>query len=195
MTDCPRGDIRDLLPDLVHDQLGAESRAEVERHVATCAECSAEVALLRSARRVLSAGPRVDVARIAAAVAGAHGAGALDEPSPTVHRLPARRRRSAWEWRAAAGIAAVAVGIMSYALGRGHAPISSPTMPARSGVAPTSRQVARAADVAHGLMFAGGVSDLPDSAVRALIQSVDDLQAVPEVDPSPLLDPISEGAL
>jgi hypothetical protein len=68
-------------------------------------------------------------------------------------------------------------------------------MPARSGVAPTSRQVARAADVAHGLMFAGGVSDLPDSAVRALIQSVDDLQAVPEVDPSPLLDPISEGAL
>jgi hypothetical protein len=44
-------------------------------------------------------------------------------------------------------------------------------------------------------MFAGGVSDLPDSALSALIQSIDDLQAVPDVEPPVLLVPVGEGVL
>lgn len=36
MTDCPRADMRDLLPDLMHGALDAAARAEVERHVMTC---------------------------------------------------------------------------------------------------------------------------------------------------------------
>lgn len=212
MTDCPRGDIRDLLPELVHGELGGEERAEVERHVANCAECSAEVALLRSARRALTMEPHVDVARIAAAVAAAQrtrsaGGSKAESMQPRSSRL----RSLAWEWRAAAGIAAVAVGVMSYAVGRGHMAAPSRTTPERAGAsapvrssAPQTAQSAtrsatqratQAAEASHGVMFAGGVSDLPDSAVRVLLQSVDDLQAVPDADPQPLLDPVGEGAL
>jgi anti-sigma factor RsiW len=212
MTDCPRGDIRDLLPELVHGHLGGAERAEVERHVASCAKCSAELALLRSARLALSKEPRVDVARIAAAVAAAHGARGVRESNdaPAQQRTP-RRRTLAWEWRAAAGIAAVAVGVMSYAVGRGHTAAPSRIVPEQSGesspVGPNAQQATRpatqaatrpaaqTAEVPHGLMFAGGVSDLPDSAVRALLQSVDNLQAVPDADPQPVLDPVGEGAL
>jgi len=43
MTDCPRGDMRDLLPDLVHEQLDAATRAEVARHVASCRACAEEL--------------------------------------------------------------------------------------------------------------------------------------------------------
>ncbi|HEX6807774.1 MAG TPA: zf-HC2 domain-containing protein, partial [Gemmatimonadaceae bacterium] len=61
MTDCSRGDMRDLLPDLLHERLDAATRAEVTRHVASCAECRAEVELLRSMRSALAPAPRVDV--------------------------------------------------------------------------------------------------------------------------------------
>ncbi|MBX6333632.1 MAG: zf-HC2 domain-containing protein, partial [Gemmatimonadaceae bacterium] len=133
MTDCPRGDIRDLLPDLVHDQLAPELRAAVEAHVATCAACAAEVALLHRMRAALGRTPRLDVERIAAAVraARADDAGVPDTipiaaiPAtragevPAAARPRAARRRVLWsDWRAAAGIAAVAVGVMSYSLAR-----------------------------------------------------------------------------
>jgi hypothetical protein len=69
MNDCPRAEIRDLLPDLVHGHLDPELRADVERHVAGCADCAAEVALLRQMRAALDREiPAIDTARIAAAV-------------------------------------------------------------------------------------------------------------------------------
>ncbi|HKV51622.1 MAG TPA: zf-HC2 domain-containing protein, partial [Gemmatimonadaceae bacterium] len=60
--------MRDLLPDLLNERLDAATRAEVARHVASCAECAAELELVRAMRSALAPAPRVDVARIAAAV-------------------------------------------------------------------------------------------------------------------------------
>ena len=141
-------------------------------------------------------------------VATAHGAGdAGGSSAATGQGRQPRRRSLAWEWRAAAGIAAVAVGAMSYAVGRGHTPLSSHITPAETGASANERTstprasrsaaqpVTHTAEAPHGLMFAGGVSDLPDSAVRALLQSMDDLQALPDSDPQPVLDPVGEGAL
>ncbi|HEY9429135.1 MAG TPA: zf-HC2 domain-containing protein, partial [Gemmatimonadaceae bacterium] len=71
MVDCPRDDIRDLLPDLVHDQLEPEARARVEQHLADCAACAAELELLRALRASAFDTSRVDADRIAAAVRGA----------------------------------------------------------------------------------------------------------------------------
>jgi hypothetical protein len=68
MVDCSRDDIRDLLPDLVHDQLGPAERARVEQHLAECADCAAELKLLRSLRASAFATPDVNVESIAAAV-------------------------------------------------------------------------------------------------------------------------------
>ncbi len=83
MVDCTRDDIRDLLPDLVHDQLGPAERARVEQHLVACAECAAELKLLRSLRASAFATPELDIDRIAAAVrasmAESSAAGAHDD--------------------------------------------------------------------------------------------------------------------
>ncbi|HET7586270.1 MAG TPA: zf-HC2 domain-containing protein [Gemmatimonadaceae bacterium] len=68
MSDCPRGDLRDRLPDVLHGTVIGEERAELEAHVAACAACAAELALLREARQALETGPAVDVAAIVGAV-------------------------------------------------------------------------------------------------------------------------------
>jgi hypothetical protein len=69
MSECRNEDLRDLLPDLAAERLASSERARVASHVATCAACTAELELLRAARRVMSRGvPVVDVARIVAAL-------------------------------------------------------------------------------------------------------------------------------
>ena len=100
MTDCPNGEVRDLLPDLLHDRLAPAVRREVEAHVRDCADCQAELALLRAMRSSLRRAPAVDVAAIAAAI--------------PPYRAAARRTWGGW--RAAAAIAMLAAGGTSVAV-------------------------------------------------------------------------------
>ena len=101
MIDCPNGDVRDLLPEYLNDRLAPARRAEVESHLAGCEACREELALLGDLRATIRRAPVVNVAAIAAAI--------------PPHRAPVRR---AWgsNWRAAAAIAAIAVGGTSIAL-------------------------------------------------------------------------------
>src|SRR5690349_6937026 len=101
MTDCPNAEMRDRLPELLHEQLDARARALVARHVAECPDCRAELALLEEARLAFSLGSRtVDVTGIARGVV---------ERSRGVHPAPVRESR--WlEWRIAAAILVVALG-------------------------------------------------------------------------------------
>ncbi|HVZ77544.1 MAG TPA: zf-HC2 domain-containing protein, partial [Gemmatimonadaceae bacterium] len=59
--------MRDLLPDLLNGTLDAGARAEVEAHVASCADCRAELDMLRAIRRAAPQ-PAVNVARIVSAL-------------------------------------------------------------------------------------------------------------------------------
>src|SRR5690349_4377820 len=99
MIDCPNAEMRDRLPDLLHEQLDASARAAVLAHVAACPDCRVELALLRDARVVLSSNAGlVDVVSIARMVI---------EQTPAV--APSRQRR--WvDWRLAASIVALAIG-------------------------------------------------------------------------------------
>lgn len=94
MADCSREDIRDLLPDLVHDQLGPAERARVEQHLAECADCATELELLRSLRATAFVTPEVNVDRIAAAVRAsmASSGAAAPRESDVVPIEEARRR-------------------------------------------------------------------------------------------------------
>jgi hypothetical protein len=104
MNDCPNGELRDRLPDLLHDRLTPEARRGIEAHVAVCADCREELELLRAAQASMRRAPAVDVGRIVAAL-----------PAP---RRPAKR---AWAgWRAAAAITLIAVGGTSVAVARSH---------------------------------------------------------------------------
>ena len=47
MNDCSNADIRDQLPDLLHDRLSVTARAAVVAHVDSCVDCRDELELLR----------------------------------------------------------------------------------------------------------------------------------------------------
>ena len=111
MIDCPNGEVRDQLPDYLHDRLESSARMSVERHLADCAACRDELALLRDLRGTLQRAPRIDVAAVAAAI--------------PAYR-PAAQQSWAGGWRTAAAIAVIAVGGTSIAL------LRRPGRPARS---------------------------------------------------------------
>ena len=66
MTDCGNAEIRDLLPDLAAGALSPVEQSRVQAHVDGCAECAAELELLRVARALRPQAVRVDVAAIVA---------------------------------------------------------------------------------------------------------------------------------
>ena len=201
MNDCPNGDIRDLLPDLLHDRLDASERERVESHVATCEPCAAELGLLRDLRATMRRVPAIDTSAIAASI--------------PAYRVPVRRRWTAW--RAAAAIAAIAVGGTSIAVANrqsgvpivvekpsndvpnGARPAPNPAEGAAPGSSPIARspQVAAAtppgrpdvttpgatAMVDQELAMAGGtVTDLSDGELDALLDELETFDAVPSTD-------------
>src|SRR3712207_3052872 len=96
MIDCPNGEIRDRLPDFVHEQLDRVTGATVAAHLASCSACTAEVALLRALRASFRETPAVDVARIVATLPRPRGVPAAGPgPRPIWSRL---------DWRVAAVI-------------------------------------------------------------------------------------------
>lgn len=207
MSECTNGEMRDLLAELVNGRLDAELQLAVEAHVAECAECAAEVTLLRSLRPALMSGPVVDTQRIAAAVRA--------QTAASPQRGPARQGTT-WRLAIAAG-ALVAVGAIGYAaVTRGRAasesvaahtpdsstgngaaraataPTPAPVAPApRSAPAPTPpQQVAIAAPTSASGGVLDNLSDLSDDDVRTLTASLDGMSAVPDVEPAPEVDPL-----
>lgn len=198
MTDCSNAEMRDRLPDLLHEQLDPSARAAVMAHVAQCADCRAELTLLREARVALTSGMRtVDVAAITRAV--------IARPSaPVIDAVSRRRRVSMWkdDWLVAASIALVAIGGASFALihSRQHVDV----MPTPSAVATAPVPVVRAPIVAAShetvatarapmpaaaaaeLSAAGGVGDLSDNDLRALLDDLQSIDAEPPTDPEPV---------
>ena len=205
MNDCPNANVRDLLPDLVHGRLDVEARAMVEAHVAGCADCRWEVALLRDLRASRRRTPQLDLAAIAAVVPAYHA--------------PARR---SWTgWRAAAAIIVLVAGASSVALlqrnvdqGRssgslasvasssvpapGPAPVRAPsthavTAPAQTSMRETAAPVVasppapsvRVADAGRDgelAMGGGSLSDLNDRELASLLKDIESLDAVPSIE-------------
>ena len=156
MRDCANGDMRDQLPDWVHGRLDAERAQRVAMHVADCADCAEEVALLRDLARSLTAvAPTVNVAAIVAA---------LPRPPKARARVVELRWYQRTQLRAAA-VLLVMVGATSYAV--------------------FSRQPSTAGDlpIPAAIGFAGGVADLSDGDLQSLLKDMDKLEATPAADP------------
>jgi hypothetical protein len=204
MIECSNGDVRDALPDYLHDRLDPARRAEVESHLATCAACRAELSLLRDLRATMRRAPVVDVAAIAAAI------------SP--RRATTTGRTWVTGWRAAAAVAAIAVGGTSIAVLRSRAPVapvdiapyvrtestaSRDSLPiAAAQPAPGARATARATPLpepAHGVptgelaMAAGAIGELSDGELSALVEGIESLDALPSSEVEGL-EPVSVGA-
>jgi anti-sigma factor RsiW len=193
MTDCPNGDIRDQLPDYVHDRLDTAARALVAAHVATCASCAAEVALLATARRVLTAAaPRIDTARVVAALPAPPRATAR----PALVRPAQPARRSAFHlttWRIAAVVATIAIGGASIAVIRGitQPDVTAVSVPPRAVEAPTPTEALADNNVA--LPDGGRIGELSDDDVQSLLNDIDQLDGVPDASPQPAVPALHTG--
>lgn len=186
MSECTNLEMRDLLPDLARGALAGPELAAVEQHLASCAACRDELALVRSAQAALSATPPVDVSRIAAAVAQAR----------VVRRHSTRR-----VWLAAASVVAIlGAALLATTVVRGpvapHLPpvvVEGPTRATPTPRGPTDPVRSTTPQVpGPELVVGGGLSDLADADLESLLRIVDGLDAHLDVEPAALL-PLLEG--
>lgn len=176
MTDCPNAEIRDQLPDFIHDQLNARARAAVASHVARCPACAAELALLRELRGSLRNGPAVDVAQIVAAL-----------PAPSRVSRGGRRR---FDWRIAAAIAALVVGGGSAAILSGR--VREPDRPGAPVARQTAPEVPRVQRVAtSGVSIDADLAEATASELQELLEDLDTFDGLPAGEPEPA--PVTPG--
>lgn len=207
MSDCPNAEIRDRLPDLLHERLDARARAEALAHVDGCADCRAELELLREAFAILAEAPRVNVGAIVRALPS----------SASVRRATAPVRSRRFDWRVAASIAALIVGgasIGTYAsIGRNvhEAAIATPTSAVKPAIAPLDSIIrpgqpaesagspavvattgATAASAAHGdasaeLATGDGLGDMSAGELQELASDIGKMQPLPPADPDTVI--------
>ena len=205
MTDCTNAEIRDLLPDYVNDTLSASVAAIVESHVATCADCTQEVELLRTAVAVRPRAISLDVAKIVASLPKS-----AYDADPNIRAISSARSVSArtnkfGQWRGvAAAIAVMAVGVTSLVVAR-HAstprvvavergrPVALPDSPqvvasipesvtvpveSASALRPTSSAKENALSV-------GELSDYSDDEIEAVMKRLEKWDGATAADPPP----------
>lgn len=188
MNDCVNGEIRDVLPELVSGTLPAGEVARVQEHVRACAECAAEVELLRTARAAMRLAPAMDTARIAAAV-----------QASTAQRLAARRAPAARIARIASLSLVAVIGALGIWSLRGSSPTTAEAPVAAVITAadqPGAIEPARAVE-SQGvrapvqLALGGDMSQLGDDELLALLSEVSALEAMPGAEPASLaIEPV-----
>jgi hypothetical protein len=160
MSECSNGEMREMLPDLLHDHLQPDFRARVQTHVDVCAPCRVELELLARVRSG-SRAPALEASRLAAAI-------------------PPYRRRSTWAraadapaLRIAAAMALVAGALWLVRRPTGVEVVSRPSVAAPAPATPLVA-AAPAAEVTVGEPFA----DLSEGDLQALISELDELDAM-----------------
>ena len=165
MSDCPNVEIREQLPEYLSGTLSARRRAEVEAHLAGCEDCSDELELLTLVREAYTE------------TALAVNVNAIVSALPKRASRPAVRTwRRSHAFQIAAAASFIAVGGLSLAVARSFFT--------------TTPEVVQVDTVAFNtigetpISFAGGLSDLGDEDVEALISALESIEALPVVEPS-----------
>ncbi len=212
MNDCAVVWVRECLPDFLHGTLNQRERLLVQAHITLCDHCSAELSLLESCRATMLVAPAIDVARVLAALPKPpvqdRSSGHVDGAQTATKAIPIRSSvNNAWGvagraagWRIAAA-ALLMVGTVGVLFTRGgHWPAAEPVVAPGSYVASSNKSLddpgARGGDSllagqtgtgpAVGrptFSLTGGLSDLSDDALNALLLEVDGVEALPLIDP------------
>ena len=171
MTDCPNVEIRELLPEYLSGTLSARRRSEVDAHLAGCEDCAEELALLRLIREAYTeAAPTVNVDAIVSA---------LPRPASRPVMRPAMRSwRRSHAFQIAAAVSFITLGGISLAVARSFFTVNPEVALVDTGTVSSIGETP--------ISFAGGLSDLGDEDVEALISALESIEALPVVEPSEL---------
>ena len=170
MTDCTNVEIRELLPEYLSGALSDARRREVSRHVESCAECAEELALLQLVREAYTeTAPAVNVSAIVSAL-----------PKKAA-RPGVRSWRRTQAFQIAAAVSFIALGGISLAVARSFFNNGTTVAQIDTTVAPNSTAVS---GEAPAISFAGGVSDLGDEDLEALLSALENIEALPVTETS-----------
>lgn len=208
MTDCSNAEIRDLLPDYVHDQLSVTDHARVEQHLVSCADCAEELELLQTVFAIRPSVKSTNVADIVASLPrpGQPDAftvhGANDQSAGNVRDIASaksvvRKTSSFRNWRAAAAIAVMTVGGLSVAIvrqgmmgGSSSAALSDTTGMGVALLPEVQAPVGGANDSAAASerrvpLSVGDLSDYSDEELQAMMARLDKWDGSVSADPLP----------
>ena len=168
MSDCLNVEIRELLPDYLSGTLTASRRAEVDAHVASCAECADELAVLRLVREAYVESPAVNVKAIVAALP-------RKSVKPAMRTIQAgapvgRSWRHSHAFQIAAAVSFITLGGISLAVARSFF---------NGNPSAVTRDTVVAVGAETPISFAGGVSDLGDEDLEALLSALENIEALP----------------
>ena len=171
MSDCLNVEIRELLPEYLNGTLSATRRTEVEAHVAGCAECAEELTVLRLVREAYNeAAPAVNVNAIVAALPQKSA-----RPAMRIAQTARRSWRRSHAFQIAAAVSFIALGGISLAVARSFF---------EGGSTSTRPDTVVATATETPISFAGGVSDLGDDDLEALLSALETIEALPVTETS-----------
>lgn len=186
MRDCPDGDVRDALPLYVTDRLNGADKARVEAHAHGCADCTAEINLLRAANRAFDGAP-IDAAWVAAVV-----------PKARTARMPMPFHPQSL-WRVAAAITVMVAGTATLMVVRQPTLVPGIDSVGVPGVSPSALRSLPPGETTLALGgdarvlanatidFGNNLSDLTDAQLEALLASLERLDGTVLADPATLV--------
>ena len=193
MNNCMDTEIQEMLPDLLHRTLAADTRARVEAHVASCEQCREELAVLRTVKSAAVFAPVIKVDQVVRRIPP------YQKIVPAVERPATTRVVS---WLVAATMAIAVIGGGSLVLARREVPravvskdppvsIPSQVAPEPTSVAGASSQpeptVAAVAPHTHALALAADVSGLSDGNLEQLMTEMAQFDALPATEADPVI--------
>jgi len=186
VNDCVNAGVRDALPDFVNHRLSELDAVTISEHVESCADCRAEVAILRDVMNTRPLAPIMNVDRLSVAIP------AYAPLRPRSTGFPMRRT-----WALAAAAAFVAIG--GWAITTRTIDTSAPqvaatvpvTAPSTASVPTTAAPVTTVAKSENttkevqvaSLSLVGSTDDLSDSDLESLVAALDGIEAVPSAEP------------
>ena len=138
MNDCMDTQIQEMLPDLLHRTLAADTRARVEAHVASCEQCREELAVLRTVKGAAVFAPVINVDQVVRQIPP------YQKIVPAVERPATTRVVS---WLVAATMAIAVIGGGSLVLARRDVPSTQSAAGLRTRLCRTRRQSTGATNV------------------------------------------------
>lgn len=209
MNDCVMTEVRDALPDLAHGRLSELDTATMTAHVESCADCRAELALLREVRESAPLAPAMDAARIASVLPPYGGAAIVK------HRPAEPVRKSAWRYSllAVSAAAVFVIGGLTFssmkkqtdggtsnvaasttslpvaAPSEGSSPIPDATegvvapAPATTTTSGPARTIPSGEKQVASLSLVGGTQDLSETELETLLAELDGMDSIPAAEP------------
>ena len=196
MNNCMDTEIQEMLPDLLHRTLAADTRARVEAHVASCEQCREELAVLRTVKAAAVFAPIINVDQVVRQIPP------YQKIVPAVER-PATTRVVSWLVAATMAIAVIGGGSLVLARrdvpnNRSAAAIADPPVSIPSPTAPEPTSTSRsgsqsetnlpvAAPHTHALALAADVDGLSDGNLEQLMTEMAQFDALPATEADPVI--------